>query len=118
MPEINDSDFSGVVSDSNKYEGRINHIEISHERTRTPEEPLTEAEQSTSRSELWKLMRSARIARPGAVYDASAAAQTFSDGEIIEFLEKGMKFWKMGRKISRVVKKKKIPNTCRDLPNS
>ena len=31
----------------------------------------------------------ARIARPGAIYDASAAAQTFSDGELMGVLEKG-----------------------------
>ena len=30
-----------------------------------------------------------RIARPGAIYDASAAAQTFPGGELIGALEKG-----------------------------
>ena len=33
-------------------------------------------------------MRIARIARPGVIYDASAAAQTFSDGELMYVLEK------------------------------
>ena len=41
------------------------------------------------RSGLGKLIWIARIARPGAIYGASAAAQTFSDGEIIGFLGKG-----------------------------
>ena len=91
---------------------------MTHERTRTPKEPLTEAEQAISWSELGKLMRDARIARPGAIYDASAAAQTFSDGEIFEFLEKGDGISENGGKISRTGKRKKIPNTCRDLSNS
>ena len=79
---------------SDKYENKINHIEIPHARTRTPKEPLAEAEQSDSRSELGKLMWIARIARPGVIYDASAATQTFPDGEIIDFLEKVRNFWK------------------------
>ena len=74
---------------SDKYDGEINHIEIPHARTRTPEEPLAEAGRANFRSELGKLMWIARIARPGVIYDALAAAQTFSDGEIIDFLEKG-----------------------------
>ena len=39
----------------------------------------TEEEQSIMRSELGKLMRLSRIAWPGAVYDASAAAQNFAN---------------------------------------
>ena len=88
--------------DARKYEDEINHIEISHERTRAPKEPLAEADQSILRSELAKLMRIARIARPGAIYDASAAAQTFSDCEIIEFLEKGGEILENEEKISRM----------------
>ena len=80
---------TGAISESNKYEDKIKHIEISHARTRTPKEPLAEAEQAILRSELEKLMRIARIARPGAIYDASAAAQTFSDGELRGVLENG-----------------------------
>ena len=34
-------------------------------------------------------MRIARIARPGAIYDASAAAQTFSGGGLLDVSEKG-----------------------------
>ena len=37
-------------------------------------------------------MRIARIARPVAIYDASAAARTFSTGELIEFSEEGNLF--------------------------
>ena len=77
-----------AISDSNKSDDEIIHIEISHARTRTPEEPLAEAEQAILRSELEKLMRIARIARPGAIYDASAAAQTFSDVELKDVSEK------------------------------
>ena len=38
---------------------------------------LTESGQFTICSELWGLMRIARIARPGALYGALASAQTF-----------------------------------------
>ena len=66
---------------------KINHIEIYHERTRAPKEQSTEDEQTILRSELGKLMRIARIARPGEIYDDSAAEQTFSDGAFLEVLE-------------------------------
>ena len=35
-------------------------------------------------------MRIARIARPGAIYDATAAAQTFPGGELLEVLEQAV----------------------------
>ena len=89
ISKVNNEDFDGIVVGSDKYEGEINHIEIPHVRTRTPSESLAESDQANLRPELGKLMRIARIARPGVIYDASAAAQTFSDGEIIDFLEKG-----------------------------
>ena len=41
------------------------------------------------RSEVGKLMRIARIARLGAIENASAAAQTFSGGELSDVLEQG-----------------------------
>ena len=80
-------DFEGVVLDSNGYGGKISHIEISHERMANPDEILTENEQAALRSELGKLMWIARIARPDAIDDASAAAQTFSVGEMGIFIE-------------------------------
>ena len=86
---MNNENRDGVILDSDKYEDEIKHIEISHERSRTPKEGLGEADQAILRSELGKLMRDARIARPGAIYDASAAAQTFSDGGLMGVLEKG-----------------------------
>ena len=46
---------------------------------------LTGNEKAALRSELAKLMWIARIARPGAIYDASASAQTFP-GEEMKFL--------------------------------
>ena len=42
-------------------------------------EPLFPEERREVRSELGKLMRISRIARSGALYDASAAAQNFED---------------------------------------
>ena len=51
----------------------------------SPDGILTENEQTILGSELGTLMWIARIARPGAIYDASAAAQTFSTGELIKF---------------------------------
>ena len=69
--------------------GGINHIGISHERTRAPKEPLTEDGQTISLSELGKSIWIARIERPGAIYDDAAAAQTFPDGELFDGLEQG-----------------------------
>ena len=67
----------------------VDHIEIPHERPRQRNDALMVEEQAIFRSGLGKLMRIARIARPGAIYDASAAAQTFSDGWRLEVLEHG-----------------------------
>ena len=59
----------GIISDYNNYEGRINQIEIPHERARRRNDALTEEEEQTIlRSKLGKLMWVARIARPGAIY--------------------------------------------------
>ena len=90
-----DSDSECVILDSDNYEGEINHIEISHARTRQRNEALTEEDQTISRSELGKLMWVARIARPGAIYDAPAAAQTFSVGKRSIFWKKTETFPKM-----------------------
>ena len=80
-------DSEWVVLDPNGYEDKINHIGISHERMMNPDEILTENEQTALRSELGKLMWIARIARHDAIYDASAAAQTFSVEKMEIFIE-------------------------------
>ena len=93
IEKVDSNDFKGIILDSNNYEDKINHIEISHARSKQKDDFLTEEEQSIMRSELGKLMWLARIARPDAIYDASAAARNFAnfkpeidDGEI--FLRK------------------------------
>ena len=68
----------------------MNHIEISHERTRAPNGPSTDDEQTILRSELGKLMWIAQLARPGAIYGDSATAQTFSAVELFGVLERGV----------------------------
>ena len=87
IEKVSGSDSEGVILDSDNYEDKINHIEISHETTRQRNDALADAAQTISRSELWKLMWIARIARPGAIYDASAAALTFSAGKMIDISE-------------------------------
>ena len=79
---MRDSDFDGSVLNPYDYEENINHIEIPHERTRHRNGALAKEEKAIARSELWKLMLIARIARHGAIYDDSAAAQTFPEGNI------------------------------------
>ena len=69
-----------VILDSNNCEDKIKHIEIAQSRSRQKGDFLIE-EQSVMRSELGKLMWLARIARPGAIYDASAAAQNFANNK-------------------------------------
>ena len=113
---MNNGEVGRVALDSNNYEAKINHIAISHQRTRAPYGPLAEGKQTISRSELGKLMRIARIARPEAIYDASAAAQTFSAGELIEGLERCGGF-RNGEKEVSGNERGMMPNACLDLPN-
>ena len=89
IAKVNNGEFGWVALDANNYEGRINHIEISHERTREPNEPSAEDKQKILRSELGKLIFVARIVSPGAIYDDAAAAQTFPDGGLMEVLDRG-----------------------------
>ena len=93
--------FRGIILDSDNYEGGgVNHIGIPHERARRRNEALAEAEQSISRSELGKLTSAARIARPGAIYDASAAAPTFPVGKMVDSLGEKETFPKMKKRRS------------------
>ena len=101
ISEINNEDSNGIVAGSNKYGDEVNPIEIPHFRTRAPNGPLAESDQANLRSELGKLIRIARIARPGVMYDALAAAQTFPDGEMIGFLENARKNLENGEKGGR-----------------
>ena len=80
IAKATDSDTECVILDSDNYGGGINQIEIPHERARRRNGDVTEEGQTILRSALRKLMRIARIARTGAIDDASAAAQTFPDG--------------------------------------
>ena len=69
---------------ANDCDGRIRDISILPSREGREPEPLTEAEQSTLRSELEELLWTACIARPGALCDESAPSQTFGTiGEAI-----------------------------------
>ena len=72
---MSDSEFEGVISDSDNYEDKINQIETPHGRTKQRTDTLNGEEQSNSRSELWKLIRVSRIERPGAIYEASGSTQ-------------------------------------------
>ena len=72
-----------MISMGNRYGEEIKSIEISHARTCTPHEQLTESELSIWRTELGKLTRTARTDRPDLIYDLAAAAQAFPKGEII-----------------------------------
>ena len=116
VEKVSDSDCDVLVLDSNDYEDKINHIEFPHGRTRHRNGALTGEGQSISRSALGKLMRIARIARPGAIYDDSAAARTSPKAE----LSKKMK--KLGGEIPEIEdltrEKKTISGICLDLRNS
>ena len=70
-----------------QLEAEIDHIEIPHTRTRQRKESLTEEDHAIFRLELRKSMWIARFERPGAIYDASAAAQTFPVGKMVDILE-------------------------------
>ena len=71
ITEVNNDEFEGSISILIITRG-VNRIEIPHERTRAPNEPLTEDEQPIFRSELGKLMRIAWVARPGRCFGRRA----------------------------------------------
>ena len=79
IEKIDTPDFKGVILDSNNYEDKINHIEISQARSKQKDDFLTYEEQSAMRSEIGKLTWLARIARPGAIYDSPAATRNFAN---------------------------------------
>ena len=81
---MGDSDFEYIILEPDNYEDKINHIEIPHERERQRNGALTEEEQTILRSELCELMWIARITRQAAIYDASAADQTFHEGKMVD----------------------------------
>ena len=64
--------------------GKIGTVEIPHQRTRTPNEILTETELSIFRSEIGKLTWIARMARPDLMYDVFEAAQFSQNREVIK----------------------------------
>ena len=70
------------------------------------------SDQSGSRSELWELMRIARVGRQGAIYDAPAAAQAFSEGELFDVSGKNENISENAEKKVRP-KRKMILITCR-----
>ena len=80
ISKAHNENFDGAISGPNKYDEEVNHIGIPHDRTRASGEPLAEAGLSIFLSGIGKSMMAARIGRPGAIYDASAAAQTLSWG--------------------------------------
>ena len=51
---MDDGEFGGATLGPGNYEDEINHIGISRERTRAPNEQSVEDEQTISRSELGK----------------------------------------------------------------
>ena len=68
----------GISTSTNDSEDKIKLIEISHGRTRTPHEPLKDKELSIFQTEIGKLTRIARMARPDLMYDIFDEARTFS----------------------------------------
>ena len=103
---MSDSDFEDIISDPDKYADKINQIGIPHGGANRGTDALTEAEQSILRSELWGLIRIARIARPGAIYDASAAEQTFTECEIADFQIEGAALAKAGEEENNTKREK------------
>ena len=112
--KVGGSDFERIVLDSDNYEGGINQIEIPRERADRRSNDLTEEEQATFRLELGKLMWIERTARPGAIYDASAAARKFPGGKMADSKEGNGDFSKFGEK-GGVLRRMDgvISNTCR-----
>ena len=83
VEKANDSNSECLNLDSANYEDKINQVEIPHERGKQRPGDVTEDEQAALRSALGGSIWVARIARPGAIYDSSAADQTFTEGKIV-----------------------------------
>ena len=89
---------------------------IPHARSKEKDDFLNEREQSVMRSELVKLMRLARIDRPDAIYDASAAAQNFANFKPGGCNEERLLMRRMKRKvIKRRFLSRLISNICQGL---
>ena len=80
IEKVSDSDSECLISYAGNYADKTNQNGIQHGRANRRTDALTEEERAILRSGLGKLMWISRIARPGAIYDASAAAQTFYEG--------------------------------------
>ena len=79
IEKLSGPDFGGLILGPNNYGDKINNIGIPHERSKQTTETLAVDEQPILRSGFSELMRISRIARTGAIYDASTAARTFTD---------------------------------------
>ena len=101
--------FQGISTNTNGTGNKIKTIEISHQRTRTPGAVLTEIEVSIFRSEIEKLTRIARMARPDLRYDVFEAAHPFTRKETINMDPKSF-ISKEGSK--REVEKEKEEGFC------
>ena len=60
------------------------NIEIAHQRSRTPSKKLTESELVIFRTEIEKLLRLSRMARPDLMYDVLEATQLPQKRETIK----------------------------------
>ena len=113
IEKVSGADSDGVILDPDNYDGEINHIEIPHERARQRNETLKEEDRAILRSEIEKLLRISRIARPVAIYDASAAARDFSVGKMVDILEEKMTFPKMKKEKTHRKKSRTILSSYR-----
>ena len=79
-----ESVFQGISRNANHAELKIENIEISHQRSRTPSEKLTEAGLVIFRAEIEKLLRLSRMSRPDLMYDVLEATQLPQKRETIK----------------------------------
>ena len=81
--EKRDDSPQGVSMNANGDANIIKTIGISHQRTRTPGEILTETELSILRSGIGKLTRIAKMERPDLMYDVFEAAHFAQKKEVV-----------------------------------
>ena len=83
IAKATDPDSEGLILGlPNYYEDKTNHIRMPNGRSKPITKASAEDDQALLRSGLWKLMWIARLGRPGAIYDSSAVAQTFTEFKI------------------------------------
>ena len=98
ISKVNNANSGGVILEAGKYELKVNHIGISHERTRANKEPLAGADRTIFRSDLGKLMRMRELHDRTRFTTHRPPRKRLRTGWLMGVLEKGDEIMENGEK--------------------